>query len=212
MNALTYSSSGTKASSATTLPKDVFSIEIKNHELIKYAYEAYLANGRVNLAVTKTRGLIRGGGRKPWRQKGTGNARVGSSRNPIWRSGGVAFGPTGKENYYRQLNAKAKKLAIKQALSLKAKDSKILVIEDIKLKSPKTSELKKLLNKLPIDGQVLIVVTNIATELSLASNNLINVLLSKVSSINVFDVINADQIIITKDALKSLTDRLELKK
>src|SRR5580658_2933500 len=118
MNAPTYSASGVKASASTTLAKDIFAIDIKNHELVRAAYEAYLANGRANLAITKTRGLIRGGGRKPWRQKGTGRARFGSSRNPIWRGGGIVFGPTGEENYKRNLNVKAKRLAIRQSLSL----------------------------------------------------------------------------------------------
>src|SRR5246127_593811 len=108
MTAPTYSATGTKASANTTLPKDIFAVEVKHHELVRQAYDGYLANGRVNLAVTKTRGLVRGGGRKPWRQKGTGNARVGSSRNPIWRGGGITFGPTGHENFSKQLQNKGK--------------------------------------------------------------------------------------------------------
>jgi large subunit ribosomal protein L4 len=99
----------------------VFGVEIKNHELLKSAYVAYLANGRGNLAVTKTRGLVSGGGRKPWRQKGTGRARFGSSRNPIWRGGGIAFGPTGEENYSHKLPVAQKRQAIRQALSIALK-------------------------------------------------------------------------------------------
>jgi large subunit ribosomal protein L4 len=91
----TYSKTGNKATAAVKLDKAIFEVEIKNHELLKQAYLTYLANDRGNLAVTKTRGLVRGGGRKPWQQKGTGRARFGSSRNPIWRGGGIAFGPTG---------------------------------------------------------------------------------------------------------------------
>ena len=116
MNAPTYSASGQKATSQTTLSKDIFGQEIKNHQLLKDAYDAYLANGRENLAVVKTRGLVSGGGKKPWRQKGTGRARFGSSRNPIWRGGGIVFGPTGNENYTKKLNVKAKRVALKQAL------------------------------------------------------------------------------------------------
>ncbi|HET9174172.1 MAG TPA: 50S ribosomal protein L4, partial [Candidatus Saccharimonadales bacterium] len=99
MAVATFTKSGAKASSNAKLDKDVFGIEVKNHELLKSAYVAYLANGRINLAVTKKRGEVSGGGRKPWKQKGTGRARFGSSRNPIWTGGGVAFGPTGEENY-----------------------------------------------------------------------------------------------------------------
>src|SRR5580658_9500569 len=114
MSVATFTKTGTKATTPAKLDKAVFGVEVKHHELLKAAYVAYLANGRGNLAVTKTRGLVSGGGRKPWRQKGTGRARFGSSRNPIWRGGGIAFGPTGQENYTKNLNIKAKRLALKQ--------------------------------------------------------------------------------------------------
>ncbi|HEY1645819.1 MAG TPA: 50S ribosomal protein L4 [Candidatus Saccharimonadales bacterium] len=211
MNAVTYSAAGAKSASKTTLAKDIFDVEVKNHELVKEAYNAYLANGRANLAVTKTRGLVRGGGKKPWRQKGTGRARFGSSRNPIWRGGGIVFGPTGNENYTKNLNIKAKRLALKQALTLVAAGSKVIVIEDIKLKTHKTSELAKLVKKLDLTGNSLLVVDSISKELSLASSNIPNVLLCKTTGLNVFDVLNADHIVMTKPALKELGYRLEVK-
>src|SRR6266545_1054603 len=114
----TYTKSGTKATTPAKLDKKIFGVEVKNHNLLKIAYLAYLANGRPNLAITKKRGEVRGGGAKPWRQKGTGRARVGSSRNPLWRGGGIAFGPTGNENYSHKINTKTKREAIRQALSL----------------------------------------------------------------------------------------------
>src|SRR5580658_8625959 len=114
MSALNYTALGTKATTAIKLDPLVFSVEAKNHELLKAAYLTHLASSRDNLAVTKTRGLVSGGGRKPWKQKGTGRARFGSTRNPIWRGGGVAFGPTGEENYTKSLNAKAKRVAVRQ--------------------------------------------------------------------------------------------------
>ena len=95
----TYTASGSKASTPAKLSKEVFGVEVANHQLLKQAYEAYLANGRDNLALTKKRGDVSGGGKKPWKQKGTGRARFGSSRNPIWRGGGIVFGPNGNENY-----------------------------------------------------------------------------------------------------------------
>src|SRR5438034_30161 len=107
----TYTKAGTKATTAAKLDKAVFGLEVGNHELLKSAYTAYLANGRDNLAVTKTRGEVRGGGKKPWKQKGTGRARFGSSRVPIWRGGGITFGPTGLENYSKSMNTKAKRQA-----------------------------------------------------------------------------------------------------
>jgi large subunit ribosomal protein L4 len=97
MAVTTYTKTGTKATTAAKLDKTVFGVMPQNHELLKASYVAYLSNGRDNLAVTKTRGLVRGGGRKPWKQKGTGRARFGSSRVPIWRGGGITFGPTGEE-------------------------------------------------------------------------------------------------------------------
>src|SRR5687767_4981175 len=103
----TYTSKGTKATTPVKLDKEVFGIEVTSHQLLKDVYTAYLANGRRNLAVTKTRGLVSGGGKKPWKQKGTGRARFGSSRVPIWRGGGITFGPTGNENYSKNINIKA---------------------------------------------------------------------------------------------------------
>src|ERR1700712_5684567 len=148
MATTTYTAAGAKATTAAKLDAGVFEAMPENHELLKAAYVAYLANGRENLAVTKTRGLVSGGGKKPWKQKGTGRARFGSSRVPIWRGGGVAFGPTGNENYSKQLNTKAKRLAIRQALSLATDAGKISVIEDIVVKDGKTAELAKLLTKI----------------------------------------------------------------
>src|SRR6478752_5679422 len=113
MAVATYTKAGAAASTAAKLDASVFGVEIKNHELLKQAYVTYLANGRDNLAVTKTRGLVSGGGRKPWKQKGTGRARFGSSRNPIWRGGGIAFGPTGEENFTHALPTQTKRTAIR---------------------------------------------------------------------------------------------------
>src|ERR1700712_3666627 len=144
----TYTKAGAKAATPAKLDKAVFGIDVNNHELLKQVYDAYMANGRQNLAVTKTRGLVRGGGKKPWKQKGTGRARFGSSRVPIWRGGGITFGPTGQENYSKQLNTKAKRLAIRQALSIAAGANKVTVIEDIVSKDGKTAELHKLLAKI----------------------------------------------------------------
>jgi large subunit ribosomal protein L4 len=124
MAVATYTKSGSKATTAAVLDKSVFSLEVKNHDLLKQAYLAYLANGRINSAKTKKRGQVSGGGAKPWRQKGTGRARFGSSRNPIWRGGGIAFGPTGEENYSKKLNTTAKRKAIKQALSIANKEGR----------------------------------------------------------------------------------------
>jgi len=203
MAVATYTKSGTKATTPAKLDKAVFGVTADNHELLKAAYNAYLANGRQNSAVTKTRGLVRGGGRKPWRQKGTGRARFGSSRNPIWRGGGIVFGPTGQENYSKQLNTKAKRQAIRQALSLKA--DQVMVIEDIISKDGKTAGLVKLLAKIGANRKILLVVESKTPELNRASRNLSEVKLSNAQYLTVYDVLNADCIVFNQAALKATT-------
>jgi large subunit ribosomal protein L4 len=205
----TYTKTGATASSAAKLDKAVFDVEIKNHELLKNAYTAYLSNGRENLAVTKTRGLIRGGGRKPWKQKGTGRARFGSSRNPIWRGGGIVFGPTGEENYRKEMNTKAKRVAIRQALSIAAQSNKIAVIEDVASKDGKTAELNKLLNKIAATRNVLLVVEHKTPELTRASRNLQHVTLTTSQYVNVYDILNADNVVFTNAALAKTTEWLK---
>ena len=108
------------------LPKEVFGVDVPNHELLKLAYDAFLANSRQASATTKTRGEVRGGGKKPWKQKGTGRARFGSTRNPIWRHGGIVFGPRGNENYKLKLSKTSKRVAIRQALTLANEAKKLL--------------------------------------------------------------------------------------
>jgi large subunit ribosomal protein L4 len=208
----TYTKSGTKATTAAKLDATVFGVTPTNHELLKLAYVAYLANGRDNLAVAKTRGLVSGGGKKPWKQKGTGRARTGSSRNPIWRGGGIVFGPTGEENYTKQINVKAKRLAIRQALSLAADDNKISVIESMALKEAKTAELAKLLKKIDANKRVLIVVENKTDELVQAARNLELVKIVQANYVNVFDTLNADRIVVTEGALKTISAWLGGKK
>jgi large subunit ribosomal protein L4 len=201
----TFTKTGTKATTPAKLDKAVFGVEVKNHELLKQAYVTYLANGRENLAVTKTRGEVSGGGRKPWKQKGTGRARFGSTRNPIWTGGGVAFGPTGNENYTKQLNTKAKRVAIRQALSLAAIESKITVIEDVVAKDAKTATFAKLLAKVSTGKNTLIVVDNRTPEIDRASKNLSGVKVVVANYLNVFDVLNADTIVVTQDSLKTIS-------
>ncbi len=205
----TFTKSGAKATTPAKLDKSVFGIEIKNHELIKQAYVAYQAGGRDNLAITKTRGLIRGGGKKPWAQKGTGRARFGSSRNPIWRGGGIVFGPTGEENFIKRINIKAKRQALRQSLSIAATENKVNVIEDFDIKSAKTSELVKLLTKLNAGRNTLIVVEKKTPELLRSSQNLKSVVISSAKFLNVYDILNADQLIFTVDALKETTKWLK---
>lgn len=183
------------------LNKDVFGLDVQNHELLKTAYDAYLANSRSSHAKTLKRGEVRGGGKKPWKQKGTGRARFGSTRNPIWRHGGVAFGRTGEENFTKKLSKNAKKTAVRQALSLKNAD-KAIIIEGIAT-TGKTKEVAKKLHDLGLaDKNVLMVVSGKAPEVLRATNNIANLKLVRATYLNVFDILNADAIVFSETALK----------
>lgn len=204
MAVATYTKAGTKATTAAKLDKAVFGLDVKNHQLLKDAYLAYLAGGRTNDAVTKKRGQVRGGGRKPWRQKGTGNARFGSSRNPIWRGGGVAFGPTGLENYTRKLSLASKRLALRQALSLAAGEDRIKIIEAFNVSDGKAKTAAKLLSKLDIQKTALVVVANKDAAADQATRNLKSVKLVQAKYLNVYDITNADVIIMETPALEAV--------
>ena len=206
MSVPTYTKTGNKATTTQTLNKAIFGLKVESHDLLKQAYHAYLANGRANLAVTKTRGLVRGGGRKPWKQKGTGRARFGSIRNPIWRGGGIVFGPTGQENYTHTLNTQSKRTAIKQALSLQ--NSQIKVIETFESKDGKTNETAKLLAKLGAERRILLVVDNKNDLVERATRNISNLLVVQAKYLNVFDILNADSILIRKESLKIIDEWL----
>ena len=208
----TYTKTGNKATTPAKLDKTVFGIIPQSHELLKQAYVQYLANGRGNNAQTLKRGEVSGGGKKPWKQKGTGRARFGSSRNPIWRGGGIAFGPTGNENYTHKMHTSAKRLAIRQALSLAADAGKVVVIESVDLKTAKTSDAVKLLAKVGATKNVLMVVESKTPEMQRAVGNLANVKLVQAKYVNVFDTLNADHIVVTSDSLKVLSDWLGGKK
>ncbi len=189
------------AKPAVALPKEVFAVDVANHELIKRAYEAYLANGRENYAITKTRGLVRGGGKKPWKQKGTGRARFGSSRNPIWRGGGIVFGPNGTENYTITIPTAQKRLATRQALSLANKSNKIIVDEFV-TKDGKTKATVDLLAKHKLTRRTLLVVEDKTELIDRATRNVSNVKVVQAMYLNVYDIMNADKIVMTKASVE----------
>lgn len=188
------------------LPKGIFDVEVKNHELLKVAYDSYLANARLASATTKQRGEVRGGGKKPWRQKGTGRARFGSSRNPIWRGGGVVFGPRGNENYTKKLSKTAKRVAVRQALTL-ASQAKKITVKDISTKG-KTAEVAKFLTDNKLDRKTLVVVAQKSDELMRATNNIQNVLVVSASYLSVYHILNADAIVMSPGALPVLNEWL----
>jgi large subunit ribosomal protein L4 len=208
LTASSYTKSGTKATTAVKLASDVFAVMPENHELLKLAYTSYLANGRDNLAKVKTRGLVSGGGRKPWKQKGTGRARFGSTRNPIWRGGGIVFGPTGLENYSKKMHVTAKRQAIRQALSLAASEGRIKIIESFVNKDGKVSETAKLLTKIEAKGSTLLVLDNKDAIAERATRNLSTVKAVSATYLNVYDLFNADTIVVTQKALELVNEWL----
>lgn len=187
----------------TALPKEIFAVEVTNHELLKLAYDAYLANSRTASATTKQRGEVRGGGIKPWKQKGTGRARFGSSRNPIWRGGGVVFGPRGNENYKKKISTLSKRVAIKQALTLADQAKKVHLI-DFKT-TGKTSEAIKFLSDNKLERRVLLVVDEKTPELIRATNNVQSILLIRAQYLSVYHILNADAIVISAASIPVIT-------
>ena len=192
----------------TKLNKDIFEVTVKNHALLKKAYDAYLANSRSSHAKTLTRGLVRGGGKKPWRQKGTGRARFGSIRNPIWRGGGIVFGPTGNENHTIRLSKQEKRVALTQALTLKHQAGLIKVLEF--KTTGKTKEMADFLAKNKLDGRVLLVTGEKTPELIRATRNLAEAKLVSAMYLNVFDILNADAIVIDQAGLDKINNWLGL--
>ena len=195
-----------KAAPKTALPKNVFGVDVPNHELLKLAYDSYLANNRLASATTLQRGEVRGGGKKPWKQKGTGRARVGSIRSPIWRGGGVTFGPRGNENYSIKISKTSKRVALRQALTL-ANAAKKIVVKDIKT-TGKTAEVAKFLADNKLDRKVLLVVDEKSNELIRATANLQNVLLITAKYLAVYHILNADHIVLSTKSVPVITDWL----
>lgn len=189
------------------LNKDIFGLSVDNHELVKLAYDAYLANSRSSHAKTLKRGEVRGGGKKPWKQKGTGRARFGSTRNPIWRHGGVAFGRTGEENFTKKISKSAKLQAVRQALSMANADKLVSTIADFAPKDGKTKNAIKNLN-IEAGKNYLVVVPEKTTEILRATNNIANLKVVRPTYLNVFDILNADQIIIVEKAMPEIENWL----
>ena len=195
---------------AETLNKDIFGRKVENHELVKLAYDTYLANSRSSHAKTLKRGEVRGGGKKPWKQKGTGRARFGSTRNPIWRHGGVAFGRTGNENFTKKISKNAKLQAVRQALSMQNADKNVVIVKDFAPKDGKVKETVKFLadNKLEKDAKILFVVLEKSEMVLRATNNINTMNVVRPTYLNVFDILNADKIVISESAMPEIENWL----
>ena len=189
-----------------TLPNEVFSYPIKEH-LIYEAVVNYQANQRRGTACTKTRGEVSGGGRKPWRQKGTGRARAGSIRSPLWRKGGITFGPRPRDYSY-QIPKKAKRNALKSALSMKLKENKIIIVDNLEINEPKTKKGVEIIKNLEVNSG-LFIDTNKNKNLILALRNIPKIKAVGWEDVNIYDVLLYDKIIFSKRGFDGLMERLK---
>ena len=182
---------------------------VPNDAVLHNAIVLNMANRRQASASTKTRSEVSGGGRKPWRQKGTGNARQGSIRATQWRGGGIVFGPNPNRNYTKKMNKKERRLAVKSALAYKLLDKELIVVDYINFATSKTKEMVNLLTKFDIENnKVLVVVSELTENVCLASRNLANVKLITFEEVNAFDLVSADNLLITAGALEKLEEVL----
>ena len=177
------------------LAETIFNVEVREH-LIHMAVVQYLANQRQGTKSAKTRAEVSGGGRKPWKQKGTGRARQGSIRSPQWKGGGVVFAPKPRDFSFK-LNKKVKKIALKCALTSKLQESKIIVLDDLKLEQIKTKEMQKVLDNLKLTKALLVLEEGNKNAI-LSSRNIKNIKTSGVNEINVYDILKYDNFVMTK--------------
>ena len=186
------------------LSENVFGVEVNQHVLYEVV-KNQLANKRQGTQAAKTRSEVRGGGRKPWRQKGTGRARAGSIRSPLWTGGGITFAPKPRDYSYR-LPKKVRRLGMKSALSSKVVDNNIIVLDELKLQQPKTKDMVNILNNIKSNKKALIVMAEKDENLMKSANNIQGVETTLVNTLNVYDILKYDSLIITKDAVAKVEE------
>ena len=186
---------------------DAFEDDSKGLQAVHDAVVAYRASQRSGTACAKTRSEVAGTGKKPWRQKGTGRARAGSKQSPIWRGGGVVFGPRPR-SFRKDINKKTRKLALRKALSERFKAGEILVVDQVQMDQPKTKDVIRLLDQLKVDGTALIVTGEVNANAQLSARNIPYVDVTTSASLNTYDTLKFDCLILTKDALSGLESRL----
>ena len=198
-----YDVTGKKVKSLE-LKEEVFGIE-PNEELVHTVLVNYLANQRQGTQSTKTRAEVRGGGRKPWRQKGTGRARQGSIRAPQWIKGGIALGPKPR-SYKYTVNKKERALAIRSVLSAKVLENELVVVDNMPLKEIKTKEMVKALNNLKVEGKALIMLPTKNENIQKSARNIEGVKTTLVETINVYDLLKYNKLVVTEDTVKKLEE------
>lgn len=198
-----YNMSG-KETGSIDLPKEIFEVEI-NKSLINQVANLQMSNRRQGTANAKGRAEVRGGGRKPWRQKGTGRARHGSSRSPIWRGGGVTFGPTNEKDYKKKINKKLKKKALFMVLSAKAKSDSIIVLDSFDLKEAKTKIMAKALKVLKAENSAIIAIPMKNETIWKASRNIPGISVMPASDLNVLDLLSCKKLILSAESVRKNT-------
>ncbi len=191
-----------------SLNPEVFSIEPHTQSMFDAVLNAQ-SNARQANAKTKTRAEVSGSGIKPWKQKGTGRARAGAKQSPIWVGGGVAFGPTGNENYRRSQNKKQYRLALRSALSQKFLDKKLIVVDTVTLSAPKTKDAVALLGDLSVSGKVMLVLDQFDENFALSVRNLNTVFAVSRQNMSVLDLVNADFVVMTQASVKAIEEVLQ---
>ncbi|HLS53426.1 MAG TPA: 50S ribosomal protein L4 [Tissierellaceae bacterium] len=186
------------------LKEEIFDVEINQH-VVYEVVKNQLANKRQGTQSVKTRADVRGGGRKPWRQKGTGRARHGSIRSPIWVGGGVTFAPKPRDYSYR-VPKKVRRLAMKSALTSKVQNEEIIVVDELKFDAPKTKEMINVLENLNAEKKALIVTVNSDMNIIRSARNIPNVEVTVVENLNVYDILKYDSFIITKEAVRKVEE------
>ena len=184
----------------------IFGVEVNEH-LVHMAVVQQLANNRQGTQKAKTRSEVSGGGRKPWRQKGTGHARQGSTRSPQWTGGGVVFAPVPRD-YTVKMNKKEKRAALKSALTSKVQDSKFIVLDELSFDEIKTKNFVEVLNNLKVDKKAIVVMPEIDEKVIMSARNIPTVQTTLVNTLNVYDVMNGGTVIVTKDAVAKIEEVL----
>ena len=209
MAKLTVHDSQGKEKGSLELPEGIFGAKVKvNQSVIQQAVLMYQANLRQGNASTKTRGEVSGGGRKPWRQKGTGRARAGSSRSPLWHKGGITFGPHPRDFGY-EVPKKIRVAALRESLNAKFQANQLLCVEDIQLSAAKTKEFAKVLKAFKLKGKVLAILDGSKDDVTLASRNIAYLKLSRASDVNAYDILKNKTIFATKNAIENLLKRIQ---
>ena len=200
-----YKIDGMSSGNSVALPNEVFEVEPNDH-LIYQAVRTQMTNSRQGTVSTKNRTMVRGGGRKPWRQKGRGTARAGTIRSPLWVGGGRVFGPQPR-NFKMKINKKMKRQARQSAYSHKVKQEAVVLVEDFKLENPKTKEIFQILKNLNIqDKKVMLLTTEYDADIVRAGRNIPNLIIRQASDTSTYDILNCEMLLIQQNALEKITE------